>query len=103
MTQIFIAMMIVTGSPQHSFAEDTPTCDVVLRSCDRALQAQVEVNNIQRQINQDQEKRFAVQETQLAEAREENNKWYRNPLTLTFIGLNVGVLGTLLIVGAFHK
>ena len=63
MTLIFTLMTIVAATA-HS---DESTCKDVLKKCDLALHAQIEVNKTQEEIIQDQIKLITTQKSQISE------------------------------------
>jgi len=46
--------------------EAPPSCDSVLQQCNDALEAEIKVNNLQKQIIADQDDRFAEQQKELS-------------------------------------
>lgn len=82
-------------------ANAKPTCDEVLSKCEKALDAQVEVNQLQKTLNEDLERLNRYQTEQLIEAREDLSKWYRDPVLLGLLSLSVG-FGVGVVIGVSH-
>jgi hypothetical protein len=68
------------------------SCEDTLFKCDRALQSQRELTDIQKQIISDQEKRFAITSEALSRSNEELSKWYRDPVKVGAITLSLGLI-----------
>ncbi len=68
------------------------SCEDTLFKCDRALESQRQLSDIQKQIIQDQEQRFAVVTNQLNEERAEAKKWYHDGVLVGSITLSLGLI-----------
>lgn len=69
----------------------SPTCLDTLKSCDKAVESLKQVNSLQQQIIQDQDKVIITQKQEL----DSDRAWYHDPFKTIGLGLLVGLAGGL--------
>jgi hypothetical protein len=84
-------LIILTLVFASSFS-NAQSCEDTLYKCDRALQSQRELSEIQKQIIVDQEKRFAITSEALNKSNEELTRWYRDPVKIGALTLSLGLI-----------
>lgn len=83
------------------FQASAETCPEVLKKCDAALQAQIELNQLKDDLISNLQMKTALQDALLEDKNRELNAWYRDPvkvsaltaLTLVLIGFTTGAIG----------
>lgn len=92
--KLLIALVIIgTLSPNITTATETnkPTCDTVLKACDRALTDQIKLNHEQQGLIKAQEDLVITQRDKINLLEAENKSLFRSPWLWGAVGFGLGV------------